>query len=99
MAYYRILSAQYLLQKFNLAPIQHNSIQDQLLHFAQDEFLDYDRRADAADVLLRMGTDMYKYHARHVIMQLGNTNTKGKTIFDKEILCCLTILFCLLIKR
>lgn len=82
MAYYRILSAQYLLQKFNLAPIQRNSIQDQLLDFAQDEFLDYDRRADAADVLLRMGTDMYKYHARHVIMQLGNTNTKGKTIFD-----------------
>ncbi|OUW96016.1 MAG: hypothetical protein CBD97_02045 [Pelagibacteraceae bacterium TMED237] len=82
MTYYKILSCQYLLQKFNLVESQKNIIQQELLKFAEDTGLDYDRRADAADVLLRLGTDSFKDHARNIIMILGSIESTGKTIFD-----------------
>ena len=68
---YRILSCQYLLQKSHLKNTRKKKIQDLLLQFASDGELDYNVRADAADVLLQLGTDNYKNSGRDIILLLG----------------------------
>jgi hypothetical protein len=90
---YRILSAQYLLQKSqNINNIDNNSlvidsitsrkIQLILLGFAQDELLDYNIRADAADTLLNLGEEHIKREARNIIMVLGRLIGGNRTVFD-----------------
>ena len=51
---YRILAGQYLIQKCKLKNTQ--DIELILLSFSQDPDLDYNLRADAADVILRLGS-------------------------------------------
>lgn len=82
MIFYRILAGQYLLQKCDLGINIKNKVEQQLLEFAQDNDLDYDRRADAADVLLQLGSDSMKDLGREVIMLLGRVGGEVKTIFD-----------------
>ena len=72
---YRILASQCLLQKCELDepdPIIHV-----LIGFAQDETVDYNLRADSADVVLRLGPDAEKEIARDIIMALGRQDLKG----------------------
>jgi hypothetical protein len=57
------------------------SIENTLLEFSQDVDLDYNLRADAADVILRLGSDANKVLARELIMILGRQN-EVKTIFE-----------------
>lgn len=76
---YRILAGQYLMQK---CKIQNEKIEITLMSFAQDPELDYDLRADAADVILRLGTDSYKKIAREIIMMLGRHEGNTRTVFD-----------------
>ena len=66
--YYKILAGQYILQHSDT--YQHE-IAEELLSFAQDQELDYDRRADAADILLQLGDTSIKLKARAVITALG----------------------------
>jgi len=81
--FYRTLSGQYLLQKCEMnARIVRASIEEQLMEFATDEDLDYNRRADAADVLLHLGSRPMQESARDIITALGLTDTRAKTIFD-----------------
>lgn len=82
MTYYRTLSGQYLLQKCGLNETKRFQVEKQVLEFAKDEELDYNRRADAADVLLRLGSDNMKQHGRDVIMELGKVDGKIRTVFD-----------------
>jgi len=83
LVYYRILAGQYLLQK---SPLDDAKIRDdiefKLLTFARDQDLDYDRRADAADVILNVGCEYNKIIARSIIMSLGTVGGNVKTIFD-----------------
>ena len=82
--YYRILSGQYLLQKFkgHMNETQLFEIEKCLLSFAEDIELEYDRRADAADVLLRLGTSSIKEFARVIIMRLGGIEGSVRTVFE-----------------
>jgi hypothetical protein len=81
MTYYKILSGQYLLQKFS-QQIKEQNVETCLLSFAEDNDLDYDRRADAADVLLQLGTPEMKQRCREIIMTLGAVKGHVRTVFD-----------------
>lgn len=80
--YYKILSGQYILQKFSLPPSTSLSVQERILSFAQDTELDYDRRADAADVLLQLGNEDMQKEGRAIIIELGRVNGQVRTVFD-----------------
>jgi hypothetical protein len=82
MAYYRTLSGQYLLQKCELTETRRFQVETEILELAKDEELDYNRRADAADVLLRLGSDSMKQHGKDVIMELGRVDGNIRTLFD-----------------
>lgn len=74
--YYRILSGQFLLKKY-----KENDIQELLLSFSEDENIEYNRRADSADVLLTFGNSSFKKKGEIIINKLGNNNNKEKTIY------------------
>ena len=81
--FYRILCGQVLMQtcKSKLHSISLINIENTLLEFSQDVDLDYNLRADAADVILRLGSEANKILARELIMILGRQNDV-KTIFE-----------------
>lgn len=79
---YRILSAQVLLQKCKLTTSEINNIETTLLSFSQDPDIDYNLRADSADVILQLGSDDNKQTAREIIMMLGQKEGRVRTIFD-----------------
>ena len=80
MTYYKILAGQYLLQKYD--NIDKIDIEKCILSFAQDIDLDYNLKADAADVLLQLGSTIMKEHGRKIIMDLGSLYGNTKTIFE-----------------
>lgn len=82
MTYFKVLAGQYLLQKFNLSDLQRKEVESILLSIANDEDLDYDRRADAADVLLQLGSPTMKENGRSIIIQLGGVEGRVCTVFD-----------------
>lgn len=81
---YRILACQYLLQKYNkkLTDFQFKLVEDTLLSFATDNELDYNLRADSADVLLQLGSDANKMIAKDVILFLGREGHLVQTLYD-----------------
>lgn len=82
MTLYRILSGQYLIQKFKLEEKVRENTELTLMSFAQDPDLDYNLRADSADVILSLGSPENKTTAREIIMMLGRQDGNVKTIFD-----------------
>jgi len=79
---YRILASQNLLQNFEIQDEKRFIIENTLLSFAKDEDLEYNLRADAADVLLNLGTENMQKEGRNIIFSLGQINGVNKTIFD-----------------
>ena len=79
---YRILSGQNLLQNFEMEDSVKNNVENILLSFSKDEDLEYNLRADAADVLLNLGSENMKKEGRNIIFSLGQINGVNKTIFD-----------------
>ena len=81
---YRILSGQYMMQNCKITSNELDLIENTLIQFSQDPDLDYNLRADSADVILRVGSEQNKITARKVIMMLGRENNSlhNKTIFD-----------------
>ena len=79
---YRILAAQYLLQKFSPDPKTRMFIQETLLEFARYLVLDYNIRADATDVLMQLGDKDMKAAGREIILELGRSNGNVITVFD-----------------
>jgi len=79
---YRILASQNLLQNFEIHDEKRFIIENTLLSFAKDEDLEYNLRADAADVLLNLGTENMQKEGRNIIFSLGQINGVSKTIFD-----------------
>jgi hypothetical protein len=83
MIYYKILSAQYLLQNCTITNEDRLMIEGELTRFAEDINLDYDRRADAADVLLQLGSPESKIKGRAIIIILGHGGSNRiSTIFS-----------------
>jgi hypothetical protein len=82
MTYFKVLAGQYLLQKFTLTPFHRKEVEGILLDIAGDEELDYDRRADAADVLIQLGSPEMKQNGRDIIMLLGGVEGRVLTVFD-----------------
>ena len=82
MTMYRILAGQYLLQKLKLEEEDITEIQQIILSFASDEELDYDRRADASDLLLQLGTPEMKLKGREIINHLATMKGIVRTVFD-----------------
>jgi hypothetical protein len=82
--YFCNLSGQYLLKNCNLSNIEREDVEMRILKFAKDVDLDYNLRADAADILLRFGSDEFKNAGRDIIMQLGCINGPVRTIFENE---------------
>lgn len=82
MTYFKVLAGQYLLQKFTLTLLQREDVESILFDIASDTELDYDRRADAADVLLQLGSPAMKSNGRDIIMQLGGAEGIVRTVFD-----------------
>lgn len=80
--YYQILSAQYLLKNVELSIDEIQKIELKILDFSSNSNLEYNRRADAADVILKFGTDFNKKIAIQIIKQLGEINGTVKTIYD-----------------
>lgn len=81
---YRILSAQYLLKNTEINEEERNTIQETILSLCYDSTLDYNLRADAADLLLNLGTDKYKELGRENIQMLGRIDGNVKTIYDNK---------------
>lgn len=81
---YRILAGQYLLQKFTntLFPVETRITEEELLKIAQNEQNEYNCRADATDVLLKLASDQTKKIAQGIIMNLGLGTKKISTIYD-----------------
>lgn len=79
---YRILAGQYLLQKCELGEIKRQQVERQLLEFAEDDSLEYNARADAADVLLRLGSLGMRHKCKLIIIELGKLGGVSRTIFD-----------------
>ena len=81
MTHYRNLSAQYLLQKYK-QKIDSDHVEETLLTFARDEELDYNTRADSADIILQLGTEENKKEARKIINFLGVRNNRHATVYE-----------------
>ena len=79
---YRILAAQCLLQKYGNT--DRKIPQSYLREFMIDNQLDFDLRADAADVLLNLGDNTLREEAREVILFLGRNGQVQRTIFDNR---------------
>jgi len=79
---YRILAGQYLLQKCKT----NNKIKVEILQYLQefmlDDELDYNIRADVADVLLNLGNKKTKSLARDIIILLGRRLGNVRTVFE-----------------
>lgn len=84
MTRYRILSGQYLLQKHKLSPAEKSKIEITVLSFSQDIDLDYNLRADAADVILGLGSKKNRLKAREMINELGIVDGKAITVFENR---------------
>jgi hypothetical protein len=79
---YRNLSAQYLLKHCKITEEERTTIEKQLQDFALDELLDYNLRADAADILIRFGTPNARLIGTNIITLLGNEYSPARTIFE-----------------
>lgn len=78
MTVFRILSCQYVLQNIN----KSDKIQDYLTLIAKDEKLSENLRADAVDILLSLGTEIYKANAVKILRDLGNVRGEIRTIYN-----------------
>lgn len=79
---FRVLACQYTLVYCTPSDELRNWIEGQLLSFAGQEDLDVNVRADAADVLLQLGSEERKKIAGEIILFLGTNGARGRTIFD-----------------
>lgn len=88
----RILSGQHMLQMDVINEEERRDIADILLEFARNTNYDNDTRADAADVLLRLGPTIkgpngkesnYAAIAMQIIQELGYSELDGKSVIQR----------------
>lgn len=76
--YYRILACQYMMSN----KYSYEDVSKHLKDIALDEDTDYNRRADAADILINFGTEEMKTIGCDIIKELAGNN--GNAIFDNR---------------
>jgi len=86
---YKILSAQYLLQLSKKGGVDDlvnvvDVVEKNCISFATDTTLDYDLRADAADMLVRLGTQNSKEIGKEIITLLGKNPEGITTIYNNR---------------
>jgi len=84
MTTYKILAGQYMLQNLRkmIDDEERRDIQNILLSVAQDDELDFNIRADAADTLLNVGDEECVTRAREIITLLSFAMGQRRTLFD-----------------
>lgn len=84
--FYRILSAQYLLQKFYsiLSPEDIENIENILLEFAENPLNTENQRADAADTLIHLGCENMKDKGKNIIISLGYGDREINTLYTNS---------------
>jgi hypothetical protein len=84
--FYRILSAQYLLQKFFqiLSKQDIENIENILLEFAENPINGENQRADAADTLLHLGSSIMKDKCKDIILSLGMGDREINTLYTNS---------------
>jgi hypothetical protein len=84
--FYRILSAQYLLQKFYtiLSPEDIENIENILLEFAENPLNTENQRADAADTLMHLGCQTMKDKGKNIILSLGYGDREINTLYTNS---------------
>ena len=80
--YYRIISGQYLLKISNLLNKHRDSVEKQMIDFAECQDIEYNLRADAADILITFGSEASRDKGREIIMKLALVNGPVRTVFD-----------------
>lgn len=80
--YYRILAGQYLINHSTHIPTKLAKVESVIYEFASNEDNEYDRRADAADILLKTTDTEMKKKAQQIIMDLASVNGKVRNVFD-----------------
>ena len=81
---YRILASQYLLQILKIDIDERKTIQNYLYSFMNDDERDIDIRADAADILMRLGDEKSQEDARNIITILGQRDGYVRHVFDDD---------------
>lgn len=77
---YRLLSAQYILVHNNT---YDNTINTMMIDIATNDLIEYNIRADAADILHNFSNDEHiKKTAYEIIVKLGNFGTKARNIYQ-----------------
>ena len=79
---YRILACQFVL--FHDFFHEKSFIENVLVSIAKDKNIEYNLRADAADILLNKGTNEMKLLGHEIINELSFDNMKKTTIFDNK---------------
>ena len=84
--FYRILSAQYLLQKFYsiLSPEDIENIENILLEFAENPLNTENQRADASDTLIHLGCENMKDKGKNIIISLGYGDREINTLYTNS---------------
>lgn len=80
MIMYRLLAGQNLLLNHIKDDKERENIENTIINLAEDSSVEYNLRADAADVILQLGNN--KQRAQNVILQLGNVEGKARTLFE-----------------
>ena len=79
----RLLSGQHILQMSLKTIKDKEKVEDIMLSIASDKELEEKVRADASDIISRLGTTLYKRHrALEIIQNLGKGVDGTKTIYD-----------------
>ena len=78
---YRILGSQFILQNKNISTDIKRETETICIDFAKDNQLDYNLRADAADLLVRLGTEQGKCLGRDIIILLGRNPNGITTVY------------------
>lgn len=78
---YRILSGQHLIQ----LDYEKDLVINELLNISNNINVEYNIRADAADVVLRLGNQEQQGRAQHIIKQLGLSKAKNLTSIVKTV--------------
>lgn len=84
---YKILAAQYILQSFKKKEYIKditNEVESGIIAFATDTSLDYNLRADAADLLVRLGSPNSKETGKEIIMLLGRNPEGVSTVYNNR---------------
>ena len=84
--FYRILSSQYLLQKFYtiLSEEDITNIENILLEFAENPLNTENQRADAADTLMHLGCQTMKDKGKNIILSLGYGDREINTLYTNS---------------